>query len=128
MAGWILAAAARPKSSRSRAESSPTSWLSSAPGGCDRLTRPSGQFQWALEHAHRYLVILHRAGTIGIRLERSRSRPLVIRPVHIVDLEIEPVARDDAEEDAARVEADAPEHRARRHILNVRKLLEHERF
>src|SRR5262249_20955094 len=82
----------------------------------DGFARPRRQIHRALEHVQRDRIVAHRSGSTRVRLERLRSRTLVIRKIAIVDSEIERVAREDAEKYAAVVQADAAEHRSRRDL------------
>jgi hypothetical protein len=52
--------------------------------------------------------------------------PFVLRSCRIIDLQIEDIASDDAEEDPALVEADAAKHPSRGHVPEVFQLIQHE--
>jgi hypothetical protein len=61
-------------------------------------------------------------------LKRLHARPLVVAPVAVIDLQIQHVARDDAEEHAPAVQAHASEHRFVRDVSKLAELIEHERL
>ena len=92
--------------------------------GSDRLPRPRGEIERAFEHLQRHGVVLHRAGPIAIRFERLHAGASVVGPIPIVYLEVQDVARDDAEEQATIVQTDAAEHRSRRDVAKLFELIE----
>src|SRR5438046_9085212 len=93
----------------------------------DRLPRPRRELERALQHVERNSVILTRSLAAGIRRERLHLRALVVGAVRIADFQVERVPRDDPEEDAAMIEADAAEHRFRRDVADLGELIQHER-
>src|SRR5439155_6096724 len=91
----------------------------------DRLPRPGGQISRTLHHVERHGVVARAAaGFVEIRLERFHPGADVIGAVAIVGLEEERVAREDAEEDAVAIEADALEHRLGGHVAELVELIE----
>src|SRR6185436_19025732 len=94
----------------------------------DGFAGPQREIGRALEYLEGHGVILHRAGSIWVRPERLHARPFVVRAIRVTDLQIQYVACEDSEEDAAVIEPDATEHRARRHVAQLFQLVEHERF
>src|SRR5690349_3627320 len=96
-------------------------------GHGDGLPRPLRELERALQDAERHGVIPHRARAVGVRLERPHLRARVVGAVRVADLQVERVARDDPEEHAAMIEADAAEHRFRRDVADLGELIQHER-
>src|SRR6266545_2817979 len=70
---------------------------------------------------------MHRRRAIRVRFERLHSRVLVVGAVPAVDFQVQNVARDDPEEEAAAIKPDPAEHRARRDVAQLLELIEHER-
>ena len=82
-----------------------------------------------LEDLNRHRVVL--AGPLHppwIRLERRHPGLHVGGTSYVVHLQVQHIARDEAEEDATGVQTDAPEHRSRLDVAELLELIEDERL
>jgi hypothetical protein len=104
-----------------------------APDG-HRAARPCCERRRAFKDIDRDGVVPHRTGlrrapcgSVAIGPERTHSGTLEVGDVGRIDLEVQGVARQDAEKDPSMIQADAAEHRARHHVAQLLELIEDER-
>src|SRR6266545_4196161 len=78
----------------------------------DRFLGPRAQRLGVLEEVVGDLVVLHDLAVRAVGPERAHAPRREIRPIGVIDLEVERVVSDESEEALARVDADAAEHAA----------------